>query len=139
MKANQARLFKKASCNIVECEHANEVIILHFEDKKYYALNPTAKLLWQWLDIPISVPKLAYRLAGASGNSASQCEIDILQWLEDCLLKKLVEFVGSEEKSPESKNEFNYLPPKTNTLDLLAADIQGSHDELQTDNLETGS
>lgn len=79
--------------SIAETEFEDEVVLLHVENGEYYNFNDTASALWQWLKEPKSVSQLATLLAEKYECTESECQPDIVAWLEQTANKGLIKVV----------------------------------------------
>ncbi len=86
-----------AGCkDVVACELDDGVALLDLRVSKYYKLNKTAALIWDWMSEPATVDQLVTRITERFDVSESECRADILAILASFESSGLIEERASQ-------------------------------------------
>lgn len=80
----------KKSDDIVETEIDGEVVMMRIETGSYYGLDPTGSDIWKHLNSPTKVSEIIEDLLEEYNVSESQCEKDVIAFLENIKKDKLI-------------------------------------------------
>lgn len=79
----------------VETEVADQIMMMSIEQGKYYALEGTAKAIWQRLTEPTTIGDLVAGLVEDYDVDPAQCQADVTAFLQDMIENGLVEDHGT--------------------------------------------
>jgi len=79
------------SGDIVACELAGEMALLHFESGIYYGLDETGTSIWRLVQSPRSVREVWEAMLTVYNVDPNRCEEDVLALLQSMIDEHLVE------------------------------------------------
>ncbi len=69
----------------------NEIVMMHPESGKYFALNPVASRIWELLETPHNLNELVEKLLREFDVSRETCNNEVSTFLKEIIEKKLVD------------------------------------------------
>ncbi len=78
------------SSQAVACEIGGETVILDLASGQYFALNPVATQIWQWLGEPCTPASICERLLAEYDVSPAECQAQVTQLLDQLASHGLV-------------------------------------------------
>ena len=80
-----------ASQELVSCDLAGEVVILHLKSGMYYGLNAVGSRIWNLIQTPMRVNDIREVLLQEHDVAPEQCERDLILFLDDMAVHELIE------------------------------------------------
>jgi hypothetical protein len=71
----------------------DEMVMMDMDQGKYFSLNPTATVIWELLDKPLSMEELCDRLMEEYEVDKEQCLDDVKEHIKEMIKKGLVKGV----------------------------------------------
>lgn len=69
----------------------NEIVMMHPESGKYFALNPVASRIWELLETDQSISDLVDKLQREFDVDSETCKNEVTVFIENVLEKKLID------------------------------------------------
>ena len=69
----------------------NEIVMMHPESGKYFALNPVASRIWELLETPHNIKELEETLLKEFDVETDTCHKEVSIFLEEILEKNLID------------------------------------------------
>lgn len=69
----------------------NEIVMMHPESGKYFALNPVASRIWELLEQPNSINDLVEKLLREFDVTQDVCKTEVTVFIEEIMEKKLID------------------------------------------------
>jgi len=74
----------------VETEVGGQVLMMSVEQGKYFALDQTARRIWQLVEEPVSLKQVVDKLLDEYEVEAARCEVEVLGFAERLLSNGLI-------------------------------------------------
>ena len=85
----------KQSEELVASDMDGEVVMMSIEQGKYYGLDDIASAIWPLIEAPCTVALLCDKLREQFYVSATQCQEDVLAFLNDMAEKEIIEITDA--------------------------------------------
>ncbi len=90
MNGNKRFIRKK---ELLSSRMDNEIVMMHPESGKYFALNPVASRIWDLLETPQNLNELVEKLLKEFDVSKETCSKEVTTFLSEIIEKKLIEII----------------------------------------------
>lgn len=71
----------------------DEVVMMHPESGKYFALNPVASRIWELIESPHSLSELVEKLTKEFDVPEQKCHKEVSEFLNEIISKKLADII----------------------------------------------
>jgi hypothetical protein len=99
----------------------DEVVIVNFESGRYHSLQGSGRLIWQWLEAPVTLDQILSRAATDFSGDREEIDRDIRDFVATLQAEGLIAAVASDAAARMATNDaasasIPFTPPLLNTF-----------------------